>query len=39
MIGSSEFRDVLGQNADIAVRILDAVTRRLRAMLPPLDQG
>ena len=39
MIGSSEFRDVLGQNADIAVRILDAVTRRLRGMLPPIDQG
>ncbi len=34
MIGSHEFRHVLGQNANIAVRILDAVTRRLRAMLP-----
>jgi len=35
VIGSQAFRDVLGQNADIAVRVLDAVTRRLRAMLPP----
>ena len=34
MLGSQEFRDVLGQNADVAVRILDAVTRRLRAVLP-----
>ncbi|MDP9280598.1 MAG: cyclic nucleotide-binding domain-containing protein [Chloroflexota bacterium] len=34
-IGSQDFRDVLGQNANVAVRILDAVTRRLRAMLPP----
>jgi hypothetical protein len=34
MIGSQQFRDVLGQNANVAVRILDAVTRRLRAMLP-----
>jgi putative iron-dependent peroxidase len=34
-IGSHDFRDVLGQNANVAVRILDAVTRRLRAMLPP----
>jgi putative iron-dependent peroxidase len=31
VIASPQFRDVLGQNADIAVRILDAVTRRLRA--------
>ena len=30
-IASPQFRHVLGQNADIAVRILDAVTRRLRA--------
>ena len=36
VLGSQPFRDVLGQNADIAVRILDAVTRRLRAMLPPI---
>jgi putative iron-dependent peroxidase len=34
VVGSREFRDVLGQNANIAVRILDSVTRRLRAMLP-----
>jgi len=34
MIGSLQFRHVLGQNANIAVRVLDAVTRRLRAMLP-----
>jgi porphyrinogen peroxidase len=34
VIGSPEFRDVLGQNANIAVRILDSVTKRLRAMLP-----
>jgi porphyrinogen peroxidase len=31
VIASPQFRDVLGQNANIAVRILDAVTRRLRA--------
>jgi putative iron-dependent peroxidase len=35
VLGSQQFRDVLGENANIAVRILDAVTRRLRAMLPP----
>src|SRR2546423_1495824 len=35
VIGSQQFRDILGQNAEIAVRVLDAVTRRLRAMLPP----
>jgi putative iron-dependent peroxidase len=34
MIGSQQFREVLGQNANVTVRILDAVTRRLRAMLP-----
>jgi len=34
VIRSPHFRDVLGQNANVAVRILDAVTRRLRAMLP-----
>lgn len=34
MIGSQQFRHVLGQNANVAVRIFDAVTRRLRAMLP-----
>jgi CRP-like cAMP-binding protein len=33
-IAPQQFRDVLGQNADIAVRILDAVTQRLRATLP-----
>ena len=36
-IGSQQFRDVLGQNANVTVRILDAVTRRLRAMLPTAD--
>ncbi len=35
VIRSQDFRDVLGQNANIGVRILDAVTQRLRAMLPP----
>jgi len=35
VIESRQFRDVLGQNAGTAVRILDAVTQRLRAMLPP----
>jgi putative iron-dependent peroxidase len=35
VIPSLQFRDVLGQNADTAVRILDAVTERLRALLPP----
>jgi hypothetical protein len=34
VIASPQFRDVLGQNADIAVRILDAVTQRLRTTLP-----
>jgi putative iron-dependent peroxidase len=33
-IAPRQFRDVLGQNADVAVRILDAVTQRLRATLP-----
>lgn len=33
VIGSSQFRDVLGQNAEIAVRILDAVTKRLRSSI------
>jgi putative iron-dependent peroxidase len=33
VIASPQFRDVLGQNADIAVRILDAVTQRLRTTL------
>jgi putative iron-dependent peroxidase len=30
VVRSQQFRDVLGQNADIAMRILDAVTQRLR---------
>ncbi len=34
VIESQQFRSVLGQNADIAVHILDAVTQRLRALLP-----
>jgi hypothetical protein len=34
VIASPQFRDVLGQNADIAVRVLDAVTQRLRSMVP-----
>ena len=34
VIASEQFRDVLGQNAGIAVRILDGVTQRLRAMQP-----
>lgn len=34
-IPSQQFRDVLAQNASIAVRVLDAVTERLRALLPP----
>ena len=37
MIGTQQFRQVLGQNANVTVRILDAVTRRLRAMLPAPD--
>lgn len=35
VIASQQFRDVLGQNEGIAVRILDAVTQRLRITLPP----
>jgi porphyrinogen peroxidase len=35
VIPSRQFRDVLGQNAAIAVRVLDAVTGRLRAAQPP----
>jgi putative iron-dependent peroxidase len=34
-IPSPQFRDVLSQNASIAIRVLDAVTERLRALLPP----
>jgi CRP/FNR family transcriptional regulator, cyclic AMP receptor protein len=38
VVASHEFRAVLGENANIAVRILDGVTQRLRRMLPP-DEG
>ncbi len=34
VIDSQQFRSILGQNADISVHILDAVTQRLRALLP-----
>ncbi len=34
VLARKQFRDVLGQDADIAVGILDAVTQRLRATLP-----
>ncbi|MGH2471962.1 MAG: cyclic nucleotide-binding domain-containing protein [Candidatus Limnocylindria bacterium] len=34
VLGHSQFRDVLHQNGDIAVKILRAVTQRLRAAAP-----
>ncbi len=34
VMGSGRFREVLQQNAEIAVQVLDAVTQRLRATLP-----
>ena len=39
VIPSREFRDVLSQNPAIAIRVLDAVTHRLRAMQPPMAQA
>jgi len=37
VIPSKQFRDVLAQNTSIAIRILDAVTERLRANLPGIQ--
>ncbi|MDQ2914160.1 MAG: cyclic nucleotide-binding domain-containing protein [Chloroflexota bacterium] len=34
VLGHEQFRDVLHQNADIAVKVLRAVTQRLRAATP-----
>lgn len=38
-IAPDRFRDVLGQNADVAVRVLDAVTQRLRATVATAPPG
>ncbi len=34
VLGSQQFREVIERNADVAVRILDAVTVRLRTLVP-----